>query len=87
MNPSRYANLAAHCGASTIDLLTAALVEELQRIQPVGPYTLAGFSLGGRIVLQMAARDGPAPPPCYPASRAGGSMTLSLDEPDSSGGE
>ncbi|MGE0310749.1 MAG: amino acid adenylation domain-containing protein [Lautropia sp.] len=32
------------------------MVEDLREVQPCGPYQLAGYSLGGKIVLEMARR-------------------------------
>lgn len=37
-----------------IEELAAHYIEELQSFQPEGPYCLMGFSLGGRVALEMA---------------------------------
>ncbi|MBF6351057.1 amino acid adenylation domain-containing protein [Nocardia flavorosea] len=45
----------ADSGAGTLDELAARYLETVREIQPVGPYHLLGYSLGGNIVHAMAA--------------------------------
>lgn len=38
----------------TVEAIAMQMVEDMRRIQPRGPYYLAGFSLGGKIVYEIA---------------------------------
>ncbi|MCL4182410.1 MAG: AMP-binding protein, partial [Burkholderiaceae bacterium] len=40
--------------ALTIEEVAATMIEDMRRVQPSGPYRLAGYSLGGRIVYEIA---------------------------------
>jgi amino acid adenylation domain-containing protein len=40
----------------TIPAMADHYVEEIQRVQPTGPYHLAGYSLGGTVAYEMAQR-------------------------------
>jgi amino acid adenylation domain-containing protein len=40
--------------APTIPAIAARMIEDMRAVQPAGPYRLAGFSLGGAIVHEMA---------------------------------
>jgi len=40
--------------AVTIERIAERMVADMRRVQPRGPYHLAGFSLGGKIVYEMA---------------------------------
>jgi len=44
----------AEVGELTIEAVAARMVTDLRRVQPVGPYRLAGFSMGGKIVHEIA---------------------------------
>ena len=47
--------------AVTIESVAAQVVESMRRVQPRGPYHIAGYSLGGRIAYEIAqqlSRDG-----------------------------
>ena len=51
------AYLAAGAGfmkVDTLEALAASYIERIRRIQPRGPYRLAGYSMGGLIALEMA---------------------------------
>jgi len=51
------AYLAAGSGfmkVDTLEALAASYIERIRRIQPKGPYRLAGYSMGGLIALEMA---------------------------------
>ena len=39
---------------STIELMAAEYIEEIRRVQPVGPYFLCGYSVGGLIAFEIA---------------------------------
>jgi amino acid adenylation domain-containing protein len=39
---------------TTVEAIAAANIEEMRRVQPHGPYFLAGHSFGGRVALEMA---------------------------------
>jgi amino acid adenylation domain-containing protein len=41
-------------GSATLDEMAREMVADMRRLQPQGPYHLAGFSLGGKIVYAMA---------------------------------
>ncbi len=41
-------------GTLTIERVAASMIEDMRRIQPVGPYRLAGYSMGGKIVHEIA---------------------------------
>jgi thioesterase domain-containing protein len=41
-------------GSPTLDEMAREMVADMRRLQPQGPYHLAGFSLGGKIVYAMA---------------------------------
>jgi acyl-CoA synthetase (AMP-forming)/AMP-acid ligase II/thioesterase domain-containing protein/aryl carrier-like protein len=45
--------LAAGAGPSLVDM-ARRLLDAVRTVQPAGPYQLAGFSLGGRLVFEMA---------------------------------
>ena len=51
---SQWAHGIGFVKADTITDLARAQVAEIRRIQPEGPYRLAGYSLGGLIVLEIA---------------------------------
>jgi len=51
---SQWAHGIGFVKADTITDLARAQVAEIRRIQPQGPYRLAGYSLGGLIVLEIA---------------------------------
>ena len=38
----------------TLEAIAARMVEDLRRVQPSGPYRLAGYSMGGKIVHEIA---------------------------------
>jgi len=38
----------------TVEAIAARMVEDLRRAQPTGPYRLAGYSMGGKIVHEIA---------------------------------
>jgi thioesterase domain-containing protein len=41
-------------GTLTIERVAASMIEDMRRVQPVGPYRLAGYSMGGKIVHEIA---------------------------------
>ena len=41
-------------GEVTLEGMASRMLDDMRRIQPHGPYHLAGFSLGGKIVFEMA---------------------------------
>jgi len=40
--------------ALTVAQVSARIIQDIRRIQPVGPYNLAGYSLGGKFVWEIA---------------------------------
>jgi pimeloyl-ACP methyl ester carboxylesterase len=42
--------------SDSIELMASSYIKEIQRIQPVGPYRLAGLSAGGTIAWEMASQ-------------------------------
>ncbi|MCA9128639.1 MAG: hypothetical protein KDB22_16245, partial [Planctomycetales bacterium] len=40
--------------AESVEQMAAAYIEEIQKIQPAGPYNLCGYCLGGTIAYEMA---------------------------------
>ncbi|MCL4775586.1 MAG: amino acid adenylation domain-containing protein, partial [Burkholderiaceae bacterium] len=44
----------ADASGLTLEAIAARMVEDLRRIQPTGPYRLAGYSMGGKIVHEIA---------------------------------
>ena len=45
---------AADAPGLTIEGIAAAMIDDMRRIQPRGPYRLAGYSMGGKIVHEIA---------------------------------
>ncbi|TPM26980.1 AMP-binding protein [Mesorhizobium sp. B2-3-5] len=57
VNPIRYPGLAAILdGHKTLSAMTVAALEQISRVQPVGPVRLLGHSLGGAVAFDVAAR-------------------------------
>lgn len=42
--------------ASSLQAIAACLVQKILLVQPTGPYTLGGFSLGGTLAVEMASQ-------------------------------
>jgi thioesterase domain-containing protein/aryl carrier-like protein len=40
----------------SLQSIAACLVQKIMRVQPTGPYTLGGFSLGGTLAVEMASQ-------------------------------
>ena len=42
--------------APSLQAIAACLVQKILFVQPTGPYTLGGFSLGGTLAIEMASQ-------------------------------
>jgi oxalate---CoA ligase len=40
--------------ALTVEQVAARIIDDMRRVQPVGPYNLAGYSMGGKFVWEIA---------------------------------